>query len=497
MGIDYNNTNVGKTTLWAIAPAAPPPTNCIWIATSGAGKWNQGANWDSGVAPLSVTKVNFNVPGAIPCTVTNPAVADYVVMGENGPGGTLIITNGGSLVCGAVGTNVIGLNSNALMVVENGGSATFGAQLRIGLDPDSDGTLVMNGGAVSVAGLFDLGGQGGKGTAQIKGGTLNLSQFDDYASIQGASVLDVSGTGVVVINGDHQLAANYYISTGQITNSVGTNVLVDYNIINLGKTTIYPAGLYLPPAQVVWNPAGNPSSSGLWDECANWTTGLCPGNVTFVTFNVPDAIPCTVTNAALAGVVRMGNGGPGGTLIITNGGSLTAPIPMEWNSIGMNNTGLVVVATGGSASFGNHLWIGYEPAAEGTLIMNGGTVSVGGMFGLGWNGGKGTAQINGGTLNLAQWHPTNSIRGASSLDLTGTGTVLITGNYVSSISNYVATGKITANAGAGTVVYGFDSGANKTTIQVAPPRAIGHGCYRQRRQYDAHLPNNGGTHLSH
>ena len=149
----------------------------------------------------------------------------------------------------------------------------------------------------------DLGYEGGKGTAQIKGGTLNLAQLDDYAWIQGASVLDVSGTGKVVINGDHQLAMNYYISTGQITNSVGTNVVVDYNIINVGKTTIYPADLYLPPAQVVWNPAANPSTTGLWDECANWTTGLCPGNVTIVTFNVPDAIPCTVTNAAVAGYV--------------------------------------------------------------------------------------------------------------------------------------------------------------------------------------------------
>jgi hypothetical protein len=93
------------------------------------------------------------------------------------------------------------------------------------------------------------------------------------------------------------------------------------------------------------------------------------------------------------------------------------------------------------------------------------------MFGLGWNGGKGTCIItNGGLLNCAQWNPTDSIKGASSMDLTGTGTVLITGNYVSSISNYVANGKITANGGAGTVAYGFDSGANITTIQVAPSR---------------------------
>ena len=329
----------------------------------------------------------------------------------------------------------------------------------------------MNGGTVSVAGLFSLGYAGGKGTAQIKGGTLNLAQLDDYNWIQGASVLDVSGTGKVVINGDHKLAMNYYVTiTGQITNSSGAGLVVDYNIINVGKTTVYPADLYLPPAQVVWNPAANPSSSGLWDECANWTSGLCPGNVTVVTFNVPDAIPCTVTNAAVAGYVAMGNsGGPGGTLIITNGGSLTT-FANNWCAVGYSSNALMIVENGGSASLASHLWVGFDPGADGTFVMNGGTVSVGGMFGLGWNGGKGTAQINGGTLNLSQWHPTDSIKGASVLNLTGTGTVVITGNHVASVSNYVSSGKITANGGAGVVAYGFDSSANKTTVQVAPPQ---------------------------
>ena len=415
VGIDYNNTNVGNTTLFAIAPLTPPPTTVVWNPAanpSGTGKWNEKANWTGGAAPASVTTVNFNVVGAIPCTVTNAAVADYVVMGENGPGGTLIITNGGSLACGANNAAVIGLNSNALMRVENGGSASFGADLQIGLNPESDGTLTMNGGTVSVAGMFSLGYQGGKGTAQINGGTLNLSQWDfSGPSIQGASVLDVAGTGAVVINGDQTFSVNSYVTGGQITAKGGAvTVAVDYNNINVGKTTIYPSDVYLPPAQATWNPALNPDVNGLWNVSSNWSGGITPSNVTFVTFNVPDAIPCIVTNAAFASVSRIGLNGPGGTLIITNGGSLVCSNPNEWNSIGMNNTGLMVVENGGSASFGNHLWIGFDPTAQGTLIMNGGTVSVGQMFGLGWNGGNGTAQINGGTLNLTQWIPVTPVQ---------------------------------------------------------------------------------------
>lgn len=469
--MDYNISHEGKTTLKATGGYVPP-TDVVWNPAanpSTTGLWNEDANWTGGRRPASVTKVTFSVVGAIPCKVNNPATASYIVMGDNGPGGTLLVTNNGILTCGADNTSTIGNNSNALMVVENGASVSFGTNLMVGFDLGSDGKLVMNGGTVSVANTLSLGYQGGKGTAQVKGGSLNVGQWDDYAAIQGDSILDITGTGKVVLNGDRQASANYYISTGQITNSNGVTLTVDYNIINVGKTTVYPSNLVLAPAQDVWNPAANPSTTGLWNESANWTSALVPGDVTFVTFNVPDAIPCIVTNAAVAAVVRIGSGGPGGILIITNGASLTALNGGEWNSIGMSSNGLMVVENGASVSFANHLWIGFDPTAEGTLIMNGGTVSVGQMLGLGWNGGTGTAQINGGTLNLAQLHPTDSIKGASVLNLTGLGTVVITGNQLTPVGNYISAGKITANGGPN-VAYSYDSGANKTTLQVAPPQ---------------------------
>jgi hypothetical protein len=480
VGIDYNNINVGRTTLFAIAPLEPPPTEVVWNPAanpSSTGKWNEPGNWTGFVAPVSVTKVIFNVVGAIPCTVTNAALADYVVMGDNGPGGTLIITNGGSLTPASVANaSVIGYNSNALMVVESG-SVSFGFQLWVGLNPGSDGSMIMNGGTVSVADTFGLGWQGGKGTVRINAGTLNLSQLEPVASIQGDSVLDVSGTGKVVINGNHLQSVNDYIASGHITNHAGPGMLVvDYNNIYAGKTTIYPSNVYLPPAQATWNPALNfPDVDGLWNISGNWSGGITPSNVTFVFFNIPDAIPCLVTNAAVASVSRIGLNGPGGSLIITNGGSLVCSHPDEWNSIGMNNTGLMVVENGGAASFGQHLWIGFDPTADGTLIMNGGTVSVTGMFGLGWNGGKGTVLINGGTLNLNQLSPTDSIKGESLLNVAGTAKVVINGDHQASVGNYISAGKITANGGPN-VFISYDPGANKTTISAvllpAPRQSI-------------------------
>lgn len=468
VGVDFDTLNVGKTTLFAIAPSLP--TNTVWNPAgnpSGTGKWNEAANWTSSVVPADVTKVTFNVVGATPCTVTNAASAKYVTMGDDGPGGTLIITNGGSLACTADNWSAIGYNSNALMLVEAGGAASFGSHLWIGLNTNSDGTLNLNGGTVSVAGMFGLGWSGGKGTANINGGTLNLSQWQETNSIQGASVLNVAGTGKVVINGNQVNSISNFVSSGKITANGGAGTLaVDYGNIYVGKTTIYVSGAYFPPEQAIWNPAANPSGSGKWNENANWVSLMAPTSVTKVQFNVVGATPCTVTNVAAAKQVVMGDNGPGGTLIVANGGSLTTAAS-DWSSVGYDSNSVMIVEVGGSASFGNHLWVGFNPGAVGTLTLNGGTVTVGGAFGIGVKdglvGGQGLVQVKqGSTLNLAQLGD-DRILGASVLDLSGTGKVVITGDRTVSVSNYVASGHITAS-GTTNVLYSYDSGTGKTTI---------------------------------
>ena len=216
----------------------------------------------------------------------------------------------------------------------------------------------------------------------------------------------------------------------------------------------------------VWNPSANPAGNGWWSEDANWTGGTAANGTNKAVLNVAGAGACVVNSAVNAGQLVAGDNGPGGLLIVTNGGSLAASAT-DWSAIGYNNTALMVVASGGSASFGNHLWIGFDPGADGTLILNGGTVSVSGMFGLGWNGGKGSVQVNGGTLNLSQWSADNpgSIAGASVLDI-GAGTVVIAGDQVSSVSNFISGGKITGYGGTGLVNYIFDGFA--TTLTAIP-----------------------------
>src|SRR5215831_3745130 len=186
-----------------------------------------------------------------------------------------------------------------------------------------------------------------------------------------------------------------------------------------------------------WNPAGNSTqpSDGMWTTAGNWSGHVVPSHGYKAYFNA-GAAPCIVNSAVGGCQISIGDGGPGGRLVVTNGGSLSAGDntagnndSYAWTAIGYNNTGEVDIENGGSVTFNYHLWVGLTTGGDGTLIMNGGTASVAGAFGLGFSGGTGIVHVNGGTLTLSQFSA-SSIQGSGSVLDVGGGSVVITGNQV-------------------------------------------------------------------
>ncbi len=223
-------------------------------------------------------------------------------------------------------------------------------------------------------------------------------------------------------------------------------------------------------ATTVWDPAGNPETTGLWSEAANWTDKVAP-NANKVVFNIPDAQVSVLNVASSIKKIVMGEGANGGTLKVTQGGTLTTT--ETWSGIGWTGEATLIVEEGGTVNFASHMWVGWEPGSKGIVEINGGTINVGEMFGMNFEGkgGIGEVHVNSGFLNLKQLHPSNSIRDGSVLDIKE-GTVTIVGDLVSTVNGYIAAGKITAYGGAGTLSVVVADGITTITSATTPTNDI-------------------------
>jgi len=223
-------------------------------------------------------------------------------------------------------------------------------------------------------------------------------------------------------------------------------------LMALAVVTVFalPAG-----ATTLWNPAANviyPPAVGNWGDPCNWTNQIPGVNNGKAVFNVPGAADCWVVGIQPDfDQLVQGDGGPGGVIRVRNTGSLTATATISgWSAIGYNDTAHMIVETGGTVTFRGHLWIG----ADGILEIDGGTVIVEGMIGLGWLVGIGYVDVNdGGLLALSNIHGdgSSSIKGGSLLNIIGTGMVTLPGDFEAVIAAYVANGLIVGNGIVGNV----------------------------------------------
>ncbi|MHC4424763.1 MAG: hypothetical protein ACYSYV_01555 [Planctomycetota bacterium] len=223
-------------------------------------------------------------------------------------------------------------------------------------------------------------------------------------------------------------------------------------------------------AATVWNPAANeifPPATGDWGVGANWTNdvpGVTDGKAVF---NVDGAAECVVTDAQSFDQLVQGDNGPGGVLRVVDGGSLTTGA--VWSGVGYNDTAHMIVETGGSVTFGQHMWVGLQEGGPGTLDIIGGSIRVSEMVGLGWDTGTGFVNVIAGLLDLANIHPTNSIKEGSVMDI-GNGIVTIDDDHAWKINDYIAAGKVVGFGGTGTVNVDFDvRNPGRTTITAVHP----------------------------
>lgn len=227
----------------------------------------------------------------------------------------------------------------------------------------------------------------------------------------------------------------------------------------------------------VWNPAANEGGSDNWNEEANWTNGVPLAGSGKAVFNVPDAAPALVTDAQESFQNVMGDNDDGGEVIVKSGGSITSG--EIWSAVGYNANAKLTVETGGEVTFGQHMWVGFLDGSEGEVHLNGGTINVNAMVGLGWEGGIGRVFVNDGLLDLADINARElkSIGEGSVLDISGGGVVTINGkrtaqtfegtDYPDQIALFADAERMTALGGNADLIWWYDEEADETFI-VAP-----------------------------
>ena len=248
--------------------------------------------------------------------------------------------------------------------------------------------------------------------------------------------------------------------------------------------------------------------SGPWEDVSDGTTngwqGAMPGSADTARFNWGDNTVTLDYAAPTINKFQMGVDESGG-LVVNSGGVLTAAGNSKvgnngavtgrltinaggvvnanggWTMVGGNvgTTGILTI-DGGVMNNSGHLWIGSHTDAIGTVDITGGSLTVGGMIGIGTvnavdpSGGTGTVNVNaGGLLALANIHGAGtSIQPGSMLNLYDTGRIEMIGDFVGHYDTYKALGLISGNDIVANVVATYDAGANLTTVVVPEPATM-------------------------
>lgn len=211
--------------------------------------WSEPANWSLGNVPSvadptsgNPDKLHFNQPqvGGIPCVIDNTnAELGMLVLGDWGPAngsGTVILTNGASLVAGRVApggdwTGVAFPQDTCQLYIGPKCYAAFGSHLWIGNGTNSDGTansgtVIVDGGTLSITnGQLGLGWNGTGGTNYMvvtNGGKVFLrnwaSQTLGMPGNNSRGQLDIATGGMIVVS--NQNATSFFaglVTSGQLT----------------------------------------------------------------------------------------------------------------------------------------------------------------------------------------------------------------------------------------------------------------------------------------
>jgi glycoprotein endo-alpha-1,2-mannosidase len=226
--------------------------------------WDVADNWDLNRVPDTGDRaILANTPGPIIDSNTTAAV-DTVTIG--GSGGTLDVNGGTLTASGSTAGIDIGYDAgtNGTLTI-NGGTVTSNSDAYVGFN--GTGTININAGTLNINGTLNIAYNSDTtvGQVNIHGGTLNCTDLI-MAPWDGTAGIDIT-EGTLIVDGNKISTINSYVNlTGWITAYGGSgSVVFDYNVTNLGKTTVTISKAAKKP-----DPGNNPMDIAV-DRVLHWT----------------------------------------------------------------------------------------------------------------------------------------------------------------------------------------------------------------------------------
>jgi len=338
------------------------PDLATWLTLATDGNWNNGVNWDTGVAPMVAgDTATFNTSNQTAIALSANTTIDSATFNAGASAFNITVPAGFTMTIDGAGiTN----NSTAMEnFVTGNGLLSFGQ-----LTFTNAATIV---GPVTITNLGD----------QVGGGNSGFTQFFNTSSA-GSAVINNTGGALGGLGGETAFADTSTAGTATINNDAGTDATVIaneggftefFNSASGGSATINNQGganLNVPGGHTDFF---NTSTAGAAHINNNGgANGGFGGNTNFN--DTSTAETATINNNAGAdnagGVAVNAAQEPGTTTFNTNAPTFANPIAGAGTATINNNGGTVAGASGGVTNFN-----GTSSAGSSTITSNGGTVA--------------------------------------------------------------------------------------------------------------------------
>ena len=196
-----------------------------WLGTAGDNEWNTVANWEDGHVPDAVlwpteeAEIGYTTVGAGPILGVGDVGSAYrVFLGQNdGPSmyGELTM-DGGTLTSSGYWSTAYHAGTSALITMNSGTvyiGDPVGANGHLYLGRAGSAIINMSGGSFTCDDDLNIAHAGGYGEINLSGGVFTASTL----KFTGTGLIDISGSGTLVLKGDDSAAVATFIANGWIT----------------------------------------------------------------------------------------------------------------------------------------------------------------------------------------------------------------------------------------------------------------------------------------